>query len=413
MKRLIITLIFGITSLQVISQQTKILFIGNSYTASNNLPQLFTDLALSMGDTVFVDSNTPGGYTFQGHTTNATTLAKINAQPWDFVFLQEQSQLPSFSPQQVAVDVYPYARMLDSLIHVNDSCTETVFYMTWGRKYGDAGNCVVWPPVCTYAGMQQQLRDAYVQMANDNNALVAPVGQAWKQSWFTDSTINLWWTDNSHPDVAGSYLTACVMYATIFRKSSSIATYYAGLPPATAQYLQQIADQVVFDSLPVWNIGDFDVQSDFIYNTNNLQVQFTDQSMFADWWQWDFGDGNVSALQHPTHTYSSDGVYIVKLLSGNSCEADSAFEQIVVTTTGQAEVDKRSCLQYLGENTFLINCGDVINASVYYPDGRRALEVKGVVSEGRIDLNTLHSGIYLIEITFSNRSRVNLKWHKD
>ncbi|MBK9318567.1 MAG: hypothetical protein IPM91_06900 [Bacteroidetes bacterium] len=136
--------------MQVISQQTKILFIGNSYTASNNLPQLFTDLALSMGDTVFVDSNTPGGYTFQGHTTNATTLAKINTQPWDFVFLQEQSQLPSFSPPQVAVDVYPYARMLDSLIYVNDSCTETVFYMTWGRKYGDAGNCANWPPVCTF-----------------------------------------------------------------------------------------------------------------------------------------------------------------------------------------------------------------------------------------------------------------------
>ncbi|MBK7888801.1 MAG: PKD domain-containing protein [Bacteroidetes bacterium] len=413
MKKCLLPILLLCPFIIVTAQTTSVLFIGNSYTASNNLPQLFSDLALSMGDTVIVDSNTPGGYTFQGHTTNATTLAKINTQPWDFVFLQEQSQLPSFSPPQVAVDVYPYARMLDSLIYVNDSCTETVFYMTWGRKYGDAGNCANWPPVCTFTGMQQQLRDAYVQMANDNNALVAPVGQAWKESWFTDTTINLWVGDNSHPAVAGSYLTACVMYATIFRKASSIATFYAGLPPATAQYLQQIADQVVFDSLPVWNVGDFDVQSDFIYNANNLQVQFTDQSLFADWWQWDFGDGSVSALQHPLHTYSSDGVYIVKLLSGNSCEADSAFEQIVVTTTGQAEVEKSSCLQYLGENTFLINCGDVINATVYFPDGRRVMEVKGVMSEGRIDLNTLHSGIYLIEITFSNRSRVNLKWHKD
>ncbi len=412
MKKYLLFILLNLHLAPLVAQTTKVLFIGNSYTASNNLPQLFADLALSLGDTVLVDSNTPGGYTFQGHTTNAATLAKINAQDWDFVVLQEQSQLPSFSPPQVAVDVYPYARMLDSLIHVNDSCTETVFYMTWGRKYGDAGNCVNWPPVCTFTGMQQQLRDAYVQMANDNDALVAPVGQAWKESWFTDSTINLWWTDNSHPDVAGSYLTACVMYATLFRKASSIATFYAGLPPATAQYLQQIADQVVFDSLPVWNIGDYDVQSVFTYTANAGQVQFTDQSQFADWWQWDFGDGTVSLLQNPTHIYTTGGLYLVKLLSGNSCNADSTFQQISVNATGQPESGKRSCLQYLGDNVFLINCNNVIKATVYNQYGQKTAEMSGLELGPKLDLTILKSGIYLVEILYLNGAGECLKWYK-
>ena len=48
--------------------------------------------------------------------------------------------------------------------------------MTWGRENGDQSNCQSWPPVCTYEGMDDLLRERYMIMANDNNALVAPVG---------------------------------------------------------------------------------------------------------------------------------------------------------------------------------------------------------------------------------------------
>jgi hypothetical protein len=149
MKNSFCLIVLFCTAFIVNGQTTNVLFIGNSYTFVNNLPQTLTDIALSKGDTLMYDISTPGGYTLNLHTTNATTLSKINSQAWDFVVLQEQSQLPSFSPVQVATDVFPFARHLDSLILVNDSCTETVFYMTWGRKNGDLSNCAVYPPVCT------------------------------------------------------------------------------------------------------------------------------------------------------------------------------------------------------------------------------------------------------------------------
>ena len=100
-------------------QKRKVLFLGNSYTYVNNLPQLIKDIALANGDTLVFDSNCPGGHTFNNHFNNATSLAKINAQAWDCVILQAQSQEPSFSPGQVAAQTLPYAIKLDSLIKNN------------------------------------------------------------------------------------------------------------------------------------------------------------------------------------------------------------------------------------------------------------------------------------------------------
>ena len=43
-----------------------------------------------------------------------------------------------------------------------------------------------------------------------------------------------------------------------------------------------------------------------------LTVVFTDTTSplgKASLWAWNFGDGNVSAAQHPQHTYTAPGVY--------------------------------------------------------------------------------------------------------
>jgi hypothetical protein len=65
----------------VFSQQKKeVLFVGNSYTYGNNLPDLVKQISLSFGDTLIYDSSTPGGATFNLHTTNTQTINKINQQ---------------------------------------------------------------------------------------------------------------------------------------------------------------------------------------------------------------------------------------------------------------------------------------------------------------------------------------------
>ena len=234
-----------------------VLFLGNSYTYVNNLPQLIKDIALANGDTLLFDSNCPGGQTYQGHFNDVTSLSKINAQAWDCVVLQAQSQEPSFSPSQVNSQTLPYAVRLDSIIQQNNACTETLFFETWGRKNGDASNCGSYAPVCTYLGMQDRLRASYKLFADTTYSIMSPAGEAWRKSIALNPGLELYQSDQSHPSLEGSYLTACVFYEVLFHKSVLTNTYTAGISTGAVSFLQQIAHDVVNDSLLVWNIGKY------------------------------------------------------------------------------------------------------------------------------------------------------------
>jgi len=68
--------------------------------------------------------------------------------------------------------------------------------------------------------------------------------------------------------------------------------------------------------------------SDFV---NAYHVQFTDLSTAATEWNWDFGDGNFSTEQNPSHDYSATGSYSVCLIAGNNCLADTLCQNIGIT----------------------------------------------------------------------------------
>lgn len=399
----LLVLLFLSTALS--AQPRKVLLIGNSYTAYNNLNQMLAQLAAGKGDTLEVFAVSPGGYTFQSHTSYTPTLDMIDSLPWDFVVLQEQSQRPAFPQSQVQTEVYPYARALDSLILLNNPCTETVFYMTWGRKYGDVQNCAVWPPVCSFTGMQQLLRDSYVKMADDNDALVAPAGEAWKRSWAADSSINLWVADNSHPSLFGSYLTACVLYSTMMRKPSTGSTWLGGLSPAQAAFLQGVADSTVFDSLSTWNVGEYDVLAGFSASANGLQVQFNNSSSNSTTYSWSFGDGGVSTAASPGHTYAAAGTYTVTLVSANACSSDTFQLNFPVTVTGlgQAVIYGATTGFIVSPNPFrdqvkisFLDEGSHI-VRLYDQQGRCSGHFSVPGHETNCDLSAYESGIYIME----------------
>jgi hypothetical protein len=316
--------------------QTKsVLWLGNSYTASNNLPGLFYMLALSGGDTVTFDSYTPGGYTLEDHWNSLTSQTRITQQPWDYVVLQAQSQEPSLDSAFVTNWVLPYADALDSVIHLNDSCTQTVFYMTWGRKNGDAQNCAAHPPVCTYQGMQDQLRNRYLQMAHDNDAMVAPCGEAWRDAIAATPAFNLYIADESHPSLHGSYLNACVFYASIFRRTPVGLSYYGGLPQADALFLQQIAATTVLDSMSVWNTEVYYDDPAFYPNSMGGTTYLFVSDTTASGHEWNFGNGFVPGSAYETYTFPpAGGTFLVTHVTNNGCLTDTASQWITVTPQG-------------------------------------------------------------------------------
>ncbi|MBA3682431.1 MAG: T9SS type A sorting domain-containing protein [Bacteroidetes bacterium] len=334
MKKLVLFCLIPFFVNSQVNKKISALFLGNSYTYVNNLPLLISQLALANGDTLVYDGNTPGGYTLQNHFTDVTTNTKINAIAWKYVIIQAQSQEPSFSPSQDYNQTLPYARKLDSLIKHNNNCTNTVFYETWGRKNGDAGNCGVYPPVCTYTGMQARLKQSYKKFADTCNAVMSPVGEAFSRSIALNPTLELYQVDESHPSLEGSYLAACVFYEVLFQKSVLTNTFISTVNSSTAIFLQQVAHTVVNDSLAVWNLGKNLPWADFDHNISGLNCQFVSFSptLLNKWY---FGDAAISTQTNPNHFYiAPGGTYTVCHVTQNACKKDSAIKTIIIGSTG-------------------------------------------------------------------------------
>ena len=89
--------------------------------------------------------------------------------------------------------------------------------------------------------MTAQLAEQYTLAGNANDALVIPAGLAFAKAIAKNADIELYASDKRHPSLAGSYLAACTVYATLYRKTPVGLTYTAGLNPELATLLQTAA----------------------------------------------------------------------------------------------------------------------------------------------------------------------------
>lgn len=338
MKKSIIYLIISLIIPFSIATNYKVLFIGNSYTAVNNLPQLVADVANSAGDAITFQSNIPGGATFQMHCSNAS-MSYIQQGGWDYVVLQEQSQLPSFPISQVVQEVFPYAAQLNDSIEKYSPCAETVFYMTWGRETGDPQ----WAPISTYEGMDDSLYVRYMMMAEDNQAIVSPVGRVWRYIRTNYPSLQLYDPDGSHPSYLGSYAAACTFYTVLFRKDPALITFDGSLNPADAALVRQIVRTVVYNQLSSWFVGAYDPFASFEYVHDNGFVSITNTSQNSDHYFWNFGDGNFSNEVNPSHSYNANGTYDVMLVVSDSCDnTDTLVQSIEIELSIEEHINASS-----------------------------------------------------------------------
>lgn len=383
------------------SQESKsVLFIGNSYTGVNNLPEMVKLATASAGDELIFDANMPGGTTLQQHSTNAQTLAKINSKPWDYVVLQEQSQLPSFPDSQVENSVYPYAAALNNQILANNACTETLFYITWGRKNGDAQNCPMWPPVCTYVGMDDLLAQRYMQMATDNNAEVSPVGAVWRAIITQNPSLELYSGDDSHPSLLGSYAAALCFYTTIFRKSADEVLYTANLPANQVAIVKAAVNQVVFANFPQWFIGKYDASADFEITGDDTTLTFTAEVQEGATYSWDFGDGTSSQEAVTTHTFTA-GTHTISLTVTLCGKSETTTQTVTVSALANNDFKNSNFTIYPNPTSTILNIttksGLAVQTAVYDMLGRKCHVPS---SDGQtLDVSALESGSYLIMIS--------------
>ncbi|MDU0368856.1 T9SS type A sorting domain-containing protein [Hymenobacter endophyticus] len=280
------------------SAQTRVLFVGNSFTHGQYAPALnynaaaITDVNFGLPSTNprAHDAGMPDAFggvpgIFKKFTTQAglnyevtieavsgkslefhhTSALSVIAQPgWDKVVLQEQSTRPTPTNRGGNRQLfYTYSTLLEQAIHGASPAAQVYLYGTWARPD------FTYPAGSRYAGlpidsMAQDLRKSYQQafITNGRYAAVAPVGDAWMRAitqgvamrnpYTPDAgKINLWASDQVHASKWGSYLSALVLFQQLTNVdprtlgASEQAATDLGITPTDAVALQQIAYQQV------------------------------------------------------------------------------------------------------------------------------------------------------------------------
>ncbi len=211
-------------------QGLNILFIGNSLTTSNDLPGILKRmLILADVEIGVVESQSRGGFGLPDHWDRVETRARLDADGWDIVILQ---QGPS------ATEGRPY--LLDFVPLFSDEITEsggkTALYMVWPSK----------DRFFDFAGVS----DSYQTAAKLVDGILYPAGEAWLAAWQADPSLKLYGSDNFHPSLLGTYLAALTMFEQItqmdLNQLPNIIPGPAGdvqIDPAIALILQNAAKQ--------------------------------------------------------------------------------------------------------------------------------------------------------------------------
>lgn len=359
MKNLILILAILCSSTQFAQMNLKVLFIGNSYTAANDLPGTFAQIATAMGDQVTVDSKSNGGFTFQMHSQDPITYQKINAQAWDYVVIQGQSQEPSFPFGQVNTQSIPYAMQLADSVDANHPCAQVNYFMTWGRENGDPQ----WDSINTFHKMNARLRDAYLRIADSSNASVSPVGVAWRHLRETQPSIQLYAGDGSHPSVAGTYLAASVFYVSLFHKAiTPNLAYTAGLDAITAQLLVDAANFVVLDSISTWKLVHPDslTQVNVLVQAGGIPGAYLFDAIGTHFDQvvWDFGDQQTATGPQVSHTFSN-GNYWVTCTATGPCGQATDSVLINLGANGISNLELGVTVHAMEENQWIIQGNNV------------------------------------------------------
>jgi hypothetical protein len=227
----------------------RILFIGNSYTGVNKLPDVFVEVVKSSGrQAPVVKSSTPGGRTLKQHLAIAGSMKLVDDGGWDVVVLQGQSQEPAIAEtdETVRKEFLVSAAELCKRVRAKSPKAKIYFYETWARhadywKAAKKGPDVGADP----KEMQTRLRKWYGVVAKDNGATFVPCGDAWELNYASSAPVRLHTSDHSHPEFVGTYLNALIFFGKIYDVKAPAPNWNGKLDDAQAKLMQGYAAQVL------------------------------------------------------------------------------------------------------------------------------------------------------------------------
>jgi hypothetical protein len=184
--------------------ELSVLFIGNSYTYTYDVPGMVENMATAASIPVHIESLTHDGYYVASHFMHPET-AELLEQGFDVVVIQGQPLEPMLE----------YELFEDGVVEVVSRAGDAriMLYQTWPRRFD---NPELIELGLTVEELWAGLENGYYQASLVVDAEIATVGEAWMYVLEFEPSINLYSADGHHPSYGGSYLAACVLYGSIF-----------------------------------------------------------------------------------------------------------------------------------------------------------------------------------------------------
>ena len=178
------------------SQEYSILFIGNSLTATHELPKLVKKYAKQKGIKIKTKMVAIPNYAIEDHWNDGEVQKIITSNKYNYVILQQGPSSQS-EGRQMLID---YGKKYKSLCSIHNA--KLCFLMVWpALKY--------YP---TFEGVIKNYSDA----ATINNSILLPVGIVWKEQFDTTKNFDYYGPDGFHPSEKGSEITAKIIVDYLF-----------------------------------------------------------------------------------------------------------------------------------------------------------------------------------------------------
>lgn len=220
----------------------RILFVGNSYlyyndSLHNHVRRMAIAAEPASAKSLQYKSATIGGAPLAHHNIQhlLTPGSLGTKRPFELVILQGASTDPLSERRRAAFR----EKVIEFDAEIKKHGAKTALYMTHAH---------VSPSKFASPDMIRKVESLYVSVGKEVGALVIPVGLAFEEAYRQRPDVKLHKDyDGSHPDLIGTYLAACVVYASVYGKSpvGNSYDYYGKVDKDTAAFLQKVADDTV------------------------------------------------------------------------------------------------------------------------------------------------------------------------
>lgn len=375
-------------------EKLEILSLNNSLINYNEQSNLFNQLALSTNKTANWTQQTHLGQSLRYHyDESATSKSVVASKHWTHIILQEQSS----KPLDNYADFLESVRLWKDYIKTNcpNPYAKIILFLNW--PYTDASD---------FDGDMAQLYSNYEAIAQELGVSVCPVGKTFDIVRLIDgeSAKNGLYTDNRHPTLLASYMSACTVYSSLFGESPAGNPYRpAGINSDDAVRVQNHAWNTYLAHKDI-----VDERKGQIRYSVRVLDQFNRPMAHGEEISWSVNNGG-SITDGIFTTDCTIGTFELTVQAGALIKKTSI--EVVKALNPKEDVNTAFISNEMPQMMYInkhltITDQNIKSACLYDVNGRI---IRSFDKQGMYDLSGLGEGIYIVKAINKNHQTTTLK----